>query len=259
MDSKHRHELEENDLQAFLNNFGDWWGRHGNKILIVTLIVLASVLGVRLWNWQQTAALQNAWSDLSETQTPEGLVDVANRHRNPAVQAIARLSAGDALLQEVVTPRRTIPGVETPAPADRVSDPQRKLDAAASQYQMVIDNQRYHLIYRLNARLGMATVAEQRRDWDEAKRQFQAVIEQGGDYSQIVAQAKGRLDRLDSLAEPARFAPERPRATRPDDDAPSLLNVPDLLGSPTGEEVFLPQGQPALPVLPAAPEPGQAP
>jgi hypothetical protein len=124
------------------------------------------------------------------------------------------------------------------------------------------------MVFRLNARLGLATVAEQRGDWAEARKQFQRVIDESDGYAPIAAQAKGRLAKLDVLPNAPTFAPEPPPVTPssdagfapvpplevPDDASPGFLDT--AVGQPATE---IPTPAPTNPIDPATTAPADEP
>ena len=65
MDSKGRHELKDNDLAEFLENFGDFWSRHGNGIMVAVTLFLVVWIGLRYYNSTQAQSHENAWADLA--------------------------------------------------------------------------------------------------------------------------------------------------------------------------------------------------
>ena len=98
MDPNHYHELEENDLAAFLINFRQWWNKYGNTLLAVILIAATVFLGKRWYDSSRAAAHEAAWSDLALATSPGAFRDVAATHPDPTVQALARLRGADLLL-----------------------------------------------------------------------------------------------------------------------------------------------------------------
>lgn len=104
MDSEHRHELKTNDLEEFLRNFSQFWNKHGTYIMLVLAALAVIFLGSRLYRTSQYQAHEGAWADLAAASTPEALRDVAMNHREPAVQALALITAADQLLEQIRTP-----------------------------------------------------------------------------------------------------------------------------------------------------------
>jgi predicted negative regulator of RcsB-dependent stress response len=204
MEPQHRHELHENDLQHFLTHFGEWWNQHGNRILTGILIVLVLLTG---WIWyrkSQVGRHEQAWQDLAVANTPERLRTLAQDSSEPSVRVLAGLRAGDAWLTESLSPD---PEKAAKAPA--------ALSQARQCYADVADNAAAALPMRLNARLGLASVAEAKKDWPEARKQYtQVTAEAGAGYATLAARAQARLNVLDGLASPVVFAATAP-ATQP--------------------------------------------
>lgn len=260
MDSNHRHELEENDLQAFLANFGEWWQKHGNKTLTAILLVLVVILGFRLIRWQRAAALEAAWSDLETHQTPSGLVEVANRHGNRTVQLLARLQAADTLLREVVTPRSaTVTEGQEPDTGTDLT-PEQKLDVSAREYEAVRSSRHAPPIFRFNASLGLASVMEQRGQWDEARKIYEGLLTEAKGFDAITAQAQGRLAMLDVLPRPVTIAPDPTPTPTPSATESDLLKdlLPDVGGPSLLDPSAFPPGNdtPLETPVPSAPQPG---
>ena len=88
MDSQHRHELKENDLAQFLANFGQWWGKYGNYLLVIVLVISVTVLGRRWMNASATTANEAAWSDLAYSTSPDTYQLIAQTHDNPAARCL---------------------------------------------------------------------------------------------------------------------------------------------------------------------------
>jgi len=205
MDSEHRHELKENDLADFLAHFGQWWAKHGTKLLTVVLVLAVAFTGKRWYDMRTVAAKENAWRDLAETTSPEGYRSVALTHPNAAVRALAYLRGADLLLAN------TAVGDDSD-----LAETSQTLDSAALMYEQVINDRQTHLVYKLNAQLGLAAVAEGGRDWDAARQHYQSVIDQAGtQYTTIAKQAQARAAMLDRLEKPVVFGPEETEAAPP--------------------------------------------
>lgn len=205
MDSQHRHELKENDLVEFLTHFGQWWGKHGGKILTVVLVLAVVVTGKRWFDASTAAATEKAWRDLADTTSPEGYRSVALSHQDPAVRALAYLRGADLLLAKSATASDDQHTTNDSTTAGSSQD----LDSAALMYQQVVDDQDVHPAYRLNALLGLAAVAEGRRDWDQARNLYLQVTEQATvHYGAIAERAQSRAKMLDRLKKPVVFAPD---------------------------------------------------
>ncbi len=228
MDADHRHELKENDLAEFLRHFGQWWGKYGNTLLIALLVVVAVFTGVRMLNAKALTDHEDAWRDLAQTDSPQGLRVVAESYKDPAVRTLAHLWGADALL------------VQAARPADNEQEQIAALDTAALTYREVIDGDTPHPLYALNARLGLARIAEARGDWDEAAQLYQIVIDQAGDAnSTIRAQAGRGLAMLDRLAIPVVFGPDpvsTSPTTQPAEDSTSTIDDTADITAPIADE-----------------------
>ena len=212
MDSKHRHDLEQNDLLDFMTHFTQWWDKYGTFFLLTVLILAAIVFGKRFYDQRTATRHENAWSDLAMATSPEGYQRVAADFDDPVVTALANLRGADLLVKDVAVPQ-SVPdtksgkGAATQPSAD---DARQKLDTAAKMYHEVVSHADVPLVFRLNAMLGLAAVAENRGEWKDADSWYGQVAEQAGSYTMISAQAAARRAMLNELQEKMAFAPAKP-------------------------------------------------
>ena len=214
MDADHRHELKENDLAEFLGNLGPWWAKHGNTLLITVLVVVAVFVGKRFIENRNTAVLEEAWADLAQATSPESYRLVAQSHPLPAVRALADLRGADLWLAKAAAPLPDADPATEPSQATAPAlTPTQCLDEAALVYERVANDPDAHHVFKLNAHLGLAAVAESRQDWAQAQQQYTWVTQQAGPgYEVIAAQAKARQGQLDRLKKTRRiWARPRPR------------------------------------------------
>lgn len=198
MDSQERHELQQNDLAAFLGDFGRFWERWGTAIMGTLAIAALVFAGYNLIAGRAEAARQNAWLDLYGSTSVESLELVSADTKNPVVRALANLRAGDLRLAE----------------ANRAEDAEAValLDQAAAYYQVALEttdqlDPAQQQVLRLNAMEGLGVVAESRYDTAKAREQYQAIVAQAGDaYPQWAARAEKRLTLLDEVSTPITFA-----------------------------------------------------
>lgn len=245
MDSDHRHELKENDLEDFFHNFRQFWDKWGNTLLMAVLAVLVGVLVTRFVNQWRQQRHDQAWEALITETSPLGLEEVAKQTNDPTVSILASLQAGEAALRN--------------KPADVVSlgtlseTRKAELTSAQGDFQKVIDNPDADELYKLNAMLGLAAVMEELGQPDEATKLYQQVIERGKAAHQpsIAAEAEGRMAMVPRLGEPMRFGPE-PVTTQPTSSAIPSPEAPGLTPVATEPE---PAGdpEPTLPTEPATP------
>ncbi len=221
MDPEHRQELEENDLEVFLMNFKKWWNKHGTKVVLVLLVAALALFAKQMYDKRQAERQETMWSDLANATSPEAARSLAMSYAEPGYKAKAWLKGADLLLTKAMAPDQTPATPETIGP-DGVpvspvvpvtpvtpADREATLQQAANYYQGVLDVSGAEVVYRLNARLGLATIAETRGDFDAADKQYEQILTDAGtEYSAIAAQAKARQAMLTELRQPVKFGPE---------------------------------------------------
>ena len=205
MESEERHELKQNDLQAFFTNFGQWWEKYGNLTLIVVTIAAASVLGYVLYNNYQQSRVNTAWHELANSTSPAALLEVARNHQVGAVPAVARIRAADLLHQQAINPTAGEERSRTEA-----------LNRAATVYREVANDETAAASYRVNAYMGLASVAESRAKWQAARNHWSDAAELAKQQSldRLAEQARARRGRLDQLRQSVAFT-EAPASTQP--------------------------------------------
>jgi hypothetical protein len=248
MDADHRHELKENDLAEFITHFGEWWQKHGTKLTLIVLVIVAAYAGKRLIDARSSTAMEQAWGDLATSTSPESYQFVAQSHDIPAVRALANLRGADLLLAQVAVPPDDEPNAQA-ATADAPpndADPEKALLDAAAMYQRVIDDPSIDLAFKLNAHLGLAAVAESFQQWDQAQQHYNTVLNLAGPaYTAIANRTQTRLGMLDRLDKPVVFAPDPEPAAEPAsppsnpdfaEDLPVILPDSDIDSTPAGVE-----------------------
>jgi tetratricopeptide (TPR) repeat protein len=199
MDAKERHELKDNDLAEFLQNFGDFWNKNGNWIMIVVMLSLAGYVGMKWYRGEQAKGLEYAWSDLAIRSTPSGYRESAEEAKGfPAVQAQALLRGAWLFHEQALTLDAEGDGEDT-----GVMSAKESLTNAAAMYKQVLESD--HLpVFRANAALGLANVSETQRDFEAAKGYWERAgqIADEARLAAISTQAQLRLDLIDSLSEP---------------------------------------------------------
>lgn len=212
MDHKHREELDQNDLMEFGFRLREWFAKYGSMLLWVLLAVAAIALAVRWYSIGQAQKRNDAWNEVASAADPDSFRAIAREYDIPEVSALAYLRGADLELARATIPMPP-PPPNTTQPATR---PTGSIEQAKQMYLEVTKLEGVSPVYKLNAMLGLAAVAEAEHDWAAADQWYTSVKNQAGEYAAIKAQAEARASRLDSLKTAAAFAPEAPPpATRP--------------------------------------------
>ena len=198
MDPQHRHELQENDLEEFLKRLGELWTRYGTRTLIIIAVVVVAFVAVRWVRQKAVTQHENAWAELAGSTSPASFREVAITYDDKTVRTLALLRGADLLLKE-----------QFRAAVDQAQAEQgTPLNEARQMYQRVID-EAPQVLYRLNARIGLARVAETNGKWEEAVMQYRLIIKEAGEgYEAISSLAERSLTLLDELPTQVYFAPE---------------------------------------------------
>lgn len=241
MDSNRRHDLETNDLKEFLDNFKDFWDKHGNKVLIVLIAALLIYAGPRYYkNWQVGKA-NDAAGALEAATSANALLGVANEHEIVRDEATRR--AADLFFREA-----------NDAKVGDDETAEKAWGSATSAYTTLAESGQT-VVYQIIGYEGLAKVAQEQGDADQAKANYEKVIELAGDTYVIFAKrAERALELLPAVSNPVAFSPPPPVSIDPitpglgpgptDPLGPALpgLGLPDI-GNPI----------PGLPPLDPAP------
>ncbi|MEM6504328.1 MAG: tetratricopeptide repeat protein [Planctomycetota bacterium] len=218
MDSERRHELETNDLREFLDNFKDFWDKHGNRLLIILIVVLGGWLGYSRYNQWQADKAEAAYTELNDADSLDAFRAIAGERSEVHDEAMRR--GGDIGLSQAR--KALIDGDDASAKS--------LLTKADSAYLALVERGAT-AEYQLVGHEGLAKVAVMREDWDKAAGHYGSIIELAGES--FVAQsdrAQRALDRIDLLKNPVAFAaPE----VEPPSEVPAVDPVPALPPLPT--------------------------
>jgi len=249
MKAQRRHELRTNQLARSLETFPEKLARHANKIIFALLAIVLVVLLIRYRLNSADQRRQNARAALAEVQfTLTELRDAppdAERQRRlqdqlgeldtidsgdsdlPDVSAQALVARGDANL-DLATGELMSPQV-----ADAEQTPEDYLKAADDAYSTVLDKYSDQTLLAATARFGSAAVAEDRKQWDEAAKQYRAIADQSGLDDSIKQYAKSKLDSLKLLEQPVYVG--QPVLPTP---APTTTTTPASLGPMTPADMY---------------------
>jgi predicted negative regulator of RcsB-dependent stress response len=246
MKSERRHELKTNALARRLEGFPDYWREYGNKVMLVIIVFLIAYLAVRYYNDKKTRQSQDVANSLETIQTQLGTLDqieqmssradpttvaelrqkstsavndaintLLSNSKDPKVLARANLAQGnlDWHLANMPDP----PGATT-RPELKINNRDALLNEAKSSFAKVLEppyNQSALDIF--SARMGLAAIAENQGNWEEARKQYQAILDNPDLPPSFKDVARERLMRLPDIQKAALLAPppEAPPALPP--------------------------------------------
>lgn len=241
MKAERRHELRTNALSQFLDQLPEIGRKYGGKILL-GLIAISLVI-VLLRHRSNTAAQreQEAWKSLATarsaiTQLKNGEFLRAGPDQMAAARDGLILAANDALdrvQREATDPKALAEALADqgdlswyiantvdlpttrPAPATAPSLQTDSLKDAEKAYQAVLSKYPEQKLPVATARFGLAAVAENRGQWDEAAKQYDAIINEPQMMKGFKDQASVRKAQLPVIQQPVWLAATQP-ATMPE-------------------------------------------
>ena len=205
MKAEDREELQQNDLAVWMYKVPLFFKLYGSYVLLAVAMV---ILGWRLWTWQQekqAAALQQAWNSLAKTSDPsfndppDKLNAIIKESGSRSLQAFAFARLGKFYLDYINAgpPAEGIQGVKIPAD-QAAAQAQDAFDKVLAGYQ----DQPYPLA---EARLGLAALWENQGRWDEARKQYEAIVAKGSPLAEtpFADIAQRHLAQLEQWSKPA--------------------------------------------------------
>ncbi len=197
MKSQRRHALQENQLAKVIVGAPSYWQQFGGRGLLAAIAILAIALLIRYrinasrTNLARaTAAVANVREQIRQLENlslsnlpPEPLAKERSRILGDAsslIEEVSRLQVEKSLLAENLIAKGDlnltaynlpqIPGAATQPSLKLSSDPKELLTTATDAYQTVLDRYPDQRNAVMAARFGLATIDENRNDWDAAKR-----------------------------------------------------------------------------------------
>ncbi len=256
MDPEERDELKENDLASWLQ-FGLWnfLKQNGSYLLLALALTF---LGYQLWSLHKQRQLQElwtAWADLhaaeqspDSTKTVDLLLEVIDKHKQPAVQAQAYLTLGNIYDRGPLSPAWL--------QGQRMTRDD-SLDKSFAAYQSALDAAPNDPLIAGYAHLGLGAVDEDRGDWDKARQQYQLLTGGSSPFTNtpMAVLAQARITDLDNRKASPRLAALIPPPPPPSATPNSGLNLtpgsgggslfPGIGSSITGSPVITPQNSPS--------------
>jgi len=266
MDSQRRHELKTNTLAEALAGVPNRGKQFATTFIISVCgaILVGLLIRYRINASQQRAAraadnLAVAWDEINElkkmaflqvdpSQPVELFKDVTSRldlvtldvgDSNPTLSAEALLARGELDWDMAgLTAATTQPSLGMQSSAEL-------LKGAQGAYSQVISGFPQQTFAVTTARLGLGAVAENQGDWQAARTQYHAIVDDAQSAETMKSMAKIMLTQVDQLQTPPIIGAPMPATTQPV-LAPSSLNIPATPATP----LIAPMPTPALAIPP---------
>lgn len=274
MKAEQRHALKQNSLVTGISNAPAFFQKHGSRLLLGLTLVLLAVILVRNYYARRTALAQRSAADLGDAiylvsqirnlqplrQTARGfqpvapgeLVNLRNDFRNdadtkiqdgldhtedPKTKAQLLVIRGDLNWQLANFPQFAVPS-QTPE-----KTPEELLKLAEDAYAQVLQPPLSDDPTSANsARMGLAAIAENRRQWDKAKQFYQQVVDDKAADAGVHELATRNLADLSTLQHPVLLAKLEKPTTAPAGTRPGFSSIPDLNMPPSTGPTSAPAG-----------------
>ena len=238
MKAERRHELQTNTLAQALAGAPAWWQKYGGRVLflLVALVLAIVLIRYRIQSGRQAeqAARENLSvarsliNDLDNFNALSAQPDQLTIVREDATRALEAATSGSedpATLAEILIARgdlywtlASVPTAAATQPATQAAEPQRSpaelIEEAARAYQGVLDLYPEQTQSAIAARFGLAAIAEDRGNWDQAKGHYEAVANDTAVAQAYRSHATRRLEQLPELSKPILITQPSP-ATQP--------------------------------------------
>jgi len=199
MKAERRHELKTNALASELAELPEIVRKYGAYAVLVILVVL---VGSSLIYYHVAAAGEaeaQSWSELARAvrqNTPADLERLANSQDDAKITALSLAYLGMARLDEAL---------------DATSGRPEILDRAHRAFTRVCRDYADHPDALAISRLGLGVVAEMRRDWVEARKQYESFQANAALAETPYASAvRARLAQLKHIEKPIQFPKAKP-------------------------------------------------
>ena len=250
MKAEERHKLKSNELADSIKELSEFFNRHSTKLLAGVIVILILAAGV-LWTqknkvesrYERISLLQNliAQSDQlryraaqqARVQPEEGATGEFLYNVEPQAGLLAELAQMEvgspvgitALLQQAQNLRSQL------LYSDRAMSEQEQLDLSRRTeviYKRVISECPKQAVVTATAKFGLALLAEDSGQWDQAKQIYETIADDTEDQlagTVLPFYAQTRLDLLDGIGRPIVF-PEAPLETITETPAETPAEVP---------------------------------
>ena len=228
MKSEHRHELKTNDLSKALMTFPDYARVYGGRVAVgLVIVVLAVILITQRVSRSRADAvryrddiafarsvvdrLNNVGVTLQGNTTVDPthpmvgdavrrLRDVRENASDKPVLAQALLAQGDLAWARANFPDMSAAATQ-PIPKPEKSRDEFLADAK-NAYQQVVSTYPDQTVPAVSAHFGLAALAENAENWDEARKQYEAAKNTAGNIDSYKRLADMKLKALDDIRQP---------------------------------------------------------
>jgi hypothetical protein len=239
MKSEHRHELKTNDLAKGLFTFQDYVKVYGGRIalgVLIAVLIVVLILQRRGKAREQERAMRDNLGYAREqidrlshggakptqmTQARQALQEVLEKASDKAVLAEATVLQGELAWALATFPE--VPGATTDRTWRPEKEPAELYKEAKEAYQRVISQYGDQPLPATTAHLGLAAIAESSSDWDEARKQYEAVKSAASVAPAFKEYADTKLRALEQIKQPVLVGIVPEKAEKPE---PPLF--PDL-------------------------------
>ena len=237
------------------SDFLFWLKTKGPNYLLLAMLVLCGFMGLNWWENRMALARDGAWNEFLSAQTPQALIEVANKHTDTdAISQLATINAADAYMQSIQMNKRfdreagaTDAAVTPELRAEYLAEADRLYAKIVSEGSQSAGPRS---LLTVAALFGRASVAETKNDPTQAALFLTQAQELAAKtYPQLAKVAQHRKETLPQLAN-VRAMPSRP--VDPAAAASTSASTENLL-MPTN------MNAPAAPQAPVTPAEGSAP
>lgn len=242
MKSERRHELQSNSLAGALSNAPSFMRMHGSKVLLAIIIVLLVAILLNQRSRRSRETLESGWANIAGARSAISQMSylAARRGEAPATLAKARNqlidSATAALASVVGADNRQlaaeaylvrgdlnwtlanlpeIPAAATQPSLRLASSPKEYLDKAEESYQRVVRNEEASSLTATNAKFGLVAVAENKGEWESARKQLEAIKSDPKTLEVYQTLATQQLEHIDEISKPIYVVPATQPTTSP--------------------------------------------
>lgn len=243
MKAERRHELQTNDLAKKIIQAPDYFKLYGGRIAlgVVLLVVVALLVNYKIKSTRANLAAaregvstaresiaqlgrMNAMGGPAEgvaarrreliANAAQGIDTTVERSEDPTLLAQAQVLRGD--LYWTVANLTELPGATTQPTLAVEPKAEDALSMAETAYKRVLEAYADQQLPAVTARFGLAAIAENRGQWDEARKQYDAIAADASLPKVYKTQAQARIGMLRRLEKGVYLAQAAPAASQPE-------------------------------------------